>query len=641
MKRSFAFRSRLFALSAAVLIAALMLMAIAHDQLMARILNRQLDTYVEATTPFLHSALAQPLAARDFASIHSILDESVRKHGFTHLVLLDSRDSVISASGWDVALHGLPVPVGAPVVGPAGAEVMLYQMPVQFAGQTLGKLYFGLPCKPLVDARLEMLGWSLLILLVSLVVAAAVLEIGQRWLMRPLMMLNQASEQIRRGDYDINVQIRDSSEIGRLAEAFNVMAGEIKVRIRDLTQSESRQRHLLEQARAREQELARAKQRAELAASAKSDFLAVMSHELRTPLGVVVGAVDLLADTPLDNDQRRLAQVALTSASQLTDLIGNILDTTKLERGQISLEEVPFELYDILKSAQQIAEIKAAPKGLEIRCDIDDDLQTGRLGDPTRLRQVLVNLLINAVKFTERGSVRLTVSETDSSDRLMFRVRDTGIGVPAGLQATLFDRFVQADQSPTRNFNGTGLGLAISREIVTAMGGEIGVDSMPGEGSVFWFTALLPIVLKSEILVANRSRTAVRRVLTSEVRPRILLVEDAPENRLIIQKMLERLGYSVMEAENGEEGVSAASQDSFDIIIMDIRMPKLDGLSATRQIRSGSGPNRATPIIALTGNAFEEDRQQGLAAGCSDYLAKPVRISVLREVLGKYAHARF
>jgi len=378
--------------------------------------------------------------------------------------------------------------------------------------------------------------------------------------------------------------------------------------------------------------------RSEAASRAKSDFLAVMSHELRTPLGAVIGAVDLLTDAPLSHDQRRLAQVALTSGAQLTDLIGNILDLTKLEHGKIRLDELPFELYEVIKAACQIAEIKAIPKGLEVICDIDEEVKTGRLGDPTRLRQVLVNLLANAVKFTERGSVRVRVSETSSSDVLLFRISDTGLGVPEDLQGAIFERFMQADQSATRHFDGAGLGLAISRELVSAMGGEIGIESAVGQGSTFWFTAYLPMLQKEEILSASISKAAVRQILTDGFVPRILLVEDAPENRMIIQQMLERLGYQVQLAENGEEGVQAALAVRFDAIIMDMRMPKLDGLGATRQIRGQDGPNRKVPIIALTGNAFEEDRQRGLAAGCTDYLAKPIRISTLREVLIRHVN---
>lgn len=493
MNLNLSFRAKLLALGSATLIAALGAMAIAHDQFMARVLERQLMTYVDTTAPFLSAALATPLAARDYASIQAIMEESVQTRGFTHQVLVDAAGMVISASGWDVARQGLPLPTGKPVIVPSGEEVLFFVLPIHFADHALGTLYFGLSCEPLVDARLSMLGWSLIILSASLLVAAAFLEFGQRWLMRPLTLLHDASERIRHGFYEIDLQIKDRHEIGHLAEAVNLMAREIKKRVTELIDSESRQRNMLEQARIRGAELDEARHSAEAATRAKSEFLAVMSHELRTPLVAVVGAVDLLAGTTLDPNQRRLADIALGSASQLTDLIGNILDISRMENGMVALTSMPFNLDDTLDAVMQTAELRAANKDVRVVLAVEAGLARRRFGDPMRLRQVLVNLMVNAVKFTEMGTVQLQARPAAEADMVMFRVVDTGVGIAADQQAGIFDKFVQVDQSSTRKFEGAGLGLAICRDLVSAMGGRIGVESELGKGSTFWFTAKLPV----------------------------------------------------------------------------------------------------------------------------------------------------
>jgi len=472
MTPALSFRAKLLGLGGAVLIAALCAMAIAHDQFMARVLERQLMTYVETTEPFLSAALATPLAARDYASIEAILEESVQTLGFSHKVLVDTSGRVISASGWDVGRHGLPEPTGKPVLAPSGEEVMLFKLSISYAGQTLGELYFGLSCKPLVDARLSMLGWSLLIVSISLVVAGGVLHLGQRWLMRPLKLLHDASEEIRHGRYDVAVAVPDRQEIGHLAEAFNVMAREIDRRVTELDE---------------------ARRRAEDATRAKSDFLAVMSHELRTPMVAIVGAVDLLATTPLDAEQRHLADIALGSTTQLTDLIGNILDASKFESGAVALANVPFNLEELLDAVLRTTEIKARGKDIRIVGNIEPGVLLHRMGDPLRLRQVLSNLMINAVKFTDRGWVRLSIGPGAAQDAVAFSVADTGVGIAPGQQAKIFEKFVQVDQSSTRRVDGAGLGLAICRDLVSAMGGEIAVDSTLGQGSTFRFSAHLPV----------------------------------------------------------------------------------------------------------------------------------------------------
>ncbi len=374
-----------------------------------------------------------------------------------------------------------------------------------------------------------------------------------------------------------------------------------------------------------------ARRRAEVANQAKSEFLAVMSHELRTPLASVISGVDLLASTSLTSEQKQFVDQALASSLQLTELLGDILDLSKLESGQIVLERIPFDLPEMLRGIVATAEPRAAAKGLSISLDIDKT-NGWRIGDPTRLRQVLLNLITNAVKFTEEGGIRVSVVPSAEPELVRFSVADTGIGMAEHLRAHVFEKFTQADQTITRRFGGAGLGLAICKQLVEAMGGRIDFESEIGHGSTFWFTARLAPTEAA----ATAQATAAPAAVQVDRRARILLVEDNDVNRRLLAQLVGGLGFEVELAGGGRSAVEAAKAQPFDAILMDIQMPDIDGLEATRQIRSEPGPNRATPIIALTGNVFEEDRQSAMAAGFDDYLAKPVRPTALGEALARH-----
>lgn len=374
-----------------------------------------------------------------------------------------------------------------------------------------------------------------------------------------------------------------------------------------------------------------ARRRAEVANQAKSEFLAVMSHELRTPLASVISGVDLLASTSLTSEQKQFVDQALASSLQLTELLGDILDLSKLESGQIVLERIPFDLPEMLRGIVATAEPRAAAKGLSISLDIDK-ANGWRIGDPTRLRQVLLNLITNAVKFTEEGGIRVSVVPSAEPEMVRFSVADTGIGMAEHLRAHVFEKFTQADQTITRRFGGAGLGLAICKQLVEAMGGRIDFESEIGHGSTFWFTARLAPTEAA----ATAQATAAPAPVQVDRRARILLVEDNDVNRRLLAQLVGGLGFEVELADGGRSAVEAAKAQPFDAILMDIQMPDIDGLEATRQIRSEPGPNRATPIIALTGNVFEEDRQSAMAAGFDDYLAKPVRPTALGEALARH-----
>lgn len=485
---------------------------------------------------------------------------------------------------------------------------------------TIGHLSVSLSRNGIHAARNHVIVISLLVGLPLLLIATLLVSVLGRRFARPIAELTATTVKLASGNLSVRSPETGAGETRVLQQAINQMAANLELNLLSLKENL--------------QQLDIARQSAEQANQAKSEFLATMSHELRTPMNGALGMLELMRDTELSEQQNYYINVAIDSTQHLLSVVNDILDFSRIERGLLRLENIFTNIADLVQQTANTFELACHQKQLQLQVEIDPEFKALQiLIDPGRLRQVLVNLLGNAIKFTFSGTIRVVLrlqrKSTDEVD-VELVVIDTGIGIPTDKQSMIFQAFRQADGSTMRRFGGSGLGLAIVQKLSELMGGHIHLVSAPGKGSSF------SIVFHTTARV-NQPTATVQRAIAVLPQAKILVVEDNHVNQLVIENMLKSLGMDVATAANGREAVSRVHSENFDLILMDCQMPEMDGYQATAEIRQLQTTDKGkTPIIALTANAMAEDRERCINAGMNDYLSKPVSLLMIREKLAQW-----
>lgn len=575
-----------------------------------REIHRQIDVMADGLTPFILS--------NQYAAIYETLDVISRRHdNWSGIALVRADQKKIYPLGTLESIQG--------------PDVIHLAHDIQLRGEFWGQLSANVDLSSQIASlhqELRHLAVVAIFVFVSIIILLGVLL--DQLVIRRLSMLADAADELGSGNFRSALPRAARDEVGRLTRSFRVMREQILENVSSLETARSD---------------------AESALHAKSRFLATMSHELRTPLNGIIPVAELLKASRLDNAQRQHVEIIEQSSKSLLSIIDDILDLTKIEEGRLDIRENPFGPARLTDGVAGMLRTFAEGKGLQLKLNIESVGSMACLGDEDRIRQVLVNLTGNAIKFTERGAVTIAcrpVLETNDEITFLFEVEDTGIGISTDDQERVFERFEQAEGGLTRRFGGTGLGLSISKRLVQAMNGQIGVRSTPGKGSVFWFT--LPLrksADNAEQAVPETRGCALKCAADGEaidVSLKVLVADDNAINREVAKAMITGMGHTVQTVSNGRDAYDLVAGTDFNVVFMDVHMPDMDGLEATRRIRALRSDRSRTRVVALTASVMQQDIADCRNAGMDDVLSKPLTLGSVADCFnqlnGPAANAR-